>query len=137
MGYPERSDEIRVIDSQELSDPLDALTAVVNGDEIKALVRRVRSLHASETVKNYIVDLARATRETPAIKSGVSTRAGIQLLRAAKGAAALAGRSFVLPDDVQAMVPNVWGHRLRMGRTDSADAAHDALDEILRRVKVA
>ncbi len=84
LGYPGYEDEVAMLDSQELSDPLDQVTPVVNADQVIQMIDTVRSLHASEAVKRYIVDIARATRDLPGINLGVSPRAGIQLLRAAK-----------------------------------------------------
>jgi len=136
LGYPGYEDEVGMLDSQELFDPIDDLVPVVSADQVTAMIAAVRTLHTSEAVKRYIVDVARATREAPEIKLGVSPRAGIQLLRAAKGAAALAGRRYVLPDDVQRMIPHVWGHRLVHGRSSSREAVESALNQILARVKV-
>jgi len=136
LGYPGYADEVTMLDTQELSDPLDAVTPVVTADQVVQMIGVVRSLYAAEEVKRYIVDLARATREMTGVRLGVSPRAGIQLLRAAKGAAALAGRRFVLPDDVQRMVPHVWGHRMSLGRTVSEEAVQGVLKQILERVKV-
>jgi len=136
LGYPGYEDEVRMLDSQEFFDPLDELTPVVNAAQVAQMITVVRSLHVAEEVKKYIVDVARATREMTEVKLGVSPRAGIQLLRAAKAAAALAGRRYVLPDDVQRMIPHVWGHRLTHGRTTSEEAVQTALRRIVEQVKV-
>ena len=136
LGYPDYEDEVRMLDSQEFFDPLDELTPVVNAAQVAQMITVVRSLHVAEEVKKYIVDVARATREMTEVKLGVSPRAGIQLLRAAKAAAALAGRRYVLPDDVQRMIPHVWGHRLTHGRTTSEEAVQLALRRIVEQVKV-
>jgi len=136
MGYPGYDDEVMMLDSQEFFDPLEDLTPVVTAAQVNQMIGVVRSLHVAEDVKKYIVDVARATREMTEVKLGVSPRAGIQLLRAAKAAAALAGRRYVLPDDVQRMIPHVWGHRLSHGRTTSEEAVQTALRQIVERVKV-
>jgi len=136
LGYPGYDDEVRMLDSQEFFDPLDELTPVVTAAQVVQMIGVVRCLHVAEEVKRYIVDVARATREMTEVKLGVSPRAGIQLLRAAKAAAALAGRRYVLPDDVQRMIPHVWGHRLTHGRTTSEEAVQNALRQIVDRVKV-
>jgi MoxR-like ATPase len=136
LGYPGAEDEVRMLDSQELSDPMDKITSVVTAEQVSQMVSTVRSLHAAESVKRYIVDLARATRSMPEAKLGVSPRAGIQLLRAAKSAAVLAGRQYVIPDDVQKMVPHVWGHKLSYGRFTSEEGVQAALAQIVARVAV-
>ena len=136
LGYPAYEDEVRMLDSQEFFDPLDEMTPVVSAAQVVQMINVVRSLHVAEEVKRYIVDVARATREMTEVKLGVSPRAGIQLLRAAKAAAALAGRRYVLPDDVQRMIPHVWGHRLTHGRTTSEEAVQTALRRVVEQVKV-
>ena len=136
LGYPGYEDEVRMLDSQELFDPIDGLHPVVSAQQVGTMIAAVRALHVADAIKRYIVDLTRATREIPEVKLGVSPRAGIQLMRAAKGAAAVAGRRYVLPDDVQRMVPHVWGHRLSHARTSSREAVDSALNQILARVKV-
>ena len=136
LGYPAYEAEVAMLDSQEFADPLDTLAPVVDAGQVSRMIAAVRALHVADPVKRYIVDLARATREVPEIKLGVSPRAGIQLLRAAKAAAGLGGRRFVLPDDVQRMLPHVWGHRLSYGRAGSEEIVLAALDEVVRRVKV-
>ena len=136
LGYPGYDDEVRMLDSQELSDPLDLIRPVVQAAQVQQMIHVIRSLHASEAIKRYIVDLARATRDMAGVTLGVSPRAGIQLLRAAKAAAALAGRRYVIPDDVQRMILHVWGHRLSYGRTTSEEAVLTGLKQIVERVKV-
>jgi MoxR-like ATPase len=136
LGYPQYEDEVHMLDSSELADPLDDLAPVVTADQVQQMIAIVRGLHASEAIKRYIVDLARATREMAGVTLGVSPRAGIQLLRAAKAAAALGARRYVLPDDVQRMVWPVWGHRLTHPRSVSDQAIADGLRQILERVKV-
>jgi len=136
LGYPAYEDEVHMLDSQEFFDPLDEITPVVTAAQVVQMINVVRSLHVAEEVKRYIVDVARATREMTEVKLGVSPRAGIQLLRAAKAAAALAGRRYVLPDDVQRMIPHVWGHRLAHGRTTSEEAVQAALRRVVEQVKV-
>ena len=136
LGYPGYEDEVRMLDSQEFFDPLEDVTPVVDAAQVVQMINVVRSLFVAEDVKRYIVDIARATREMTEVKLGVSPRAGIQLLRAAKAAAALAGRRYVLPDDVQKMIPHVWGHRLTHGRTTSEEAVQTALRRIVEQVKV-
>jgi MoxR-like ATPase len=134
LGYPSYNDELLMLDSQELSDPLDDVRPVITASDVSGLIASVRSLHASQAIKQYIVDLARATRDLPGVRLGVSPRAGIQLLRAAKGAAALESRRFVIPDDVQKMVPYVWGHRL--AQVAGERSSEETLRELVGRVKV-
>ena len=112
IGYPDHAAEVGLLEAQEHSDPLDRLEPVANLDDVREMINAVRNIHSSPQIKAYIVDLATATREHENTILGVSPRASLQLQRAAKSAALLAGRDYVLPDDVQWMLPHVWAHRL-------------------------
>ena len=119
MGYPDRESELAMLDDQTGVDPLTTLRPVADAATIRDLVDTVGRLHVSEAVRRYVVALVEGTRRSPELRLGASPRAGLQLLRTARAAAALAGRDHVLPDDVQALAVPVLGHRLLL----SPDAA--------------
>jgi MoxR-like ATPase len=112
MGYPNRQSEIDMLSEHAATDPLEELGPVSNAAEIRALVGAVRRVHVATAIKAYAVDLATATRESPVVRLGASPRATLQLLRAAKAWAAMEGRDYVIPDDVQGLLGPVFGHRL-------------------------
>ncbi len=112
MGYPDRDAELAMLDDRATTDPLAALTPVADAAMVRLLVDAVGRLHVSDAVRRYVVSLVEASRRSPDLRLGASPRAGLQLLRAARAAAALAGRDHVLPDDVQAMASAVLAHRL-------------------------
>ncbi|MEV5507061.1 AAA family ATPase [Streptomyces orinoci] len=112
IGYPGPEAELRMLDAHGARSPLDDLRPVAHAHEIVKLVEAVRTVHAAEPVRRYAVDLVAATRQHPELRLGASPRATLHLLRAAKAAAALAGRDFALPDDVQALAVAVLAHRL-------------------------
>ncbi|GIG25155.1 AAA family ATPase [Cellulomonas denverensis] len=112
LGYPARDDELAMLDVQETADPLAELDPVTDAAQVAGMIETTRALHAAPAVKQYVVDLVAATREDPALRLGASPRASIQLLRAAKGLAAVDGRAFVLPDDIQELAVPVLAHRL-------------------------
>ncbi len=112
VGYPAPDAEVEMLERQETSDPLTELTPVTDAAHVARMAEVVRRLYASTTVKRYVVALVGATRDDPGLRLGASPRAAIQLLRAAKSAAAMAGRDHVLPDDVQALAVPVLAHRL-------------------------
>lgn len=112
VGYPSRDAEVEMLDRQEAADPLAHLSPVATIDHVTRLVDVCRRLYAAPEVKQYVVDLADATRRDPMLRLGASPRAGIQLLRAAKALAAMSGRDHVLPDDVQELAEPVLAHRL-------------------------
>ncbi|SDX95329.1 MoxR-like ATPase [Modestobacter sp. DSM 44400] len=125
MGYPDRDAELAMLDERATSDPLTDLTPVADAATVRALVAAVGLLHVAEPLRRYIVSLVEASRHSPDLRLGASPRAGLQLLRAARAAAALAGRDHVLPDDVQAMAVPVLAHRLLL-TPDAALARRDA-----------
>jgi MoxR-like ATPase len=109
---------------------------VADAAQIRQLIGSVRALHASDAVKQYIVDLVRETRVHADLRLGASPRATLHLLRASKARAALDGRDHVLPDDVQALVAPVLAHRL-MPTADAQlarRAPEDVIADLLRRV---
>jgi len=112
LGYPDRAAEIAMLSDQTTTDPLHELSPVSDAATIRGLIETVRSVHVVEAVKDYVVALAEATRRSPDLRLGASPRASLHLLRTAKAAAAMAGRDYVLPDDVQRLAVPVFAHRL-------------------------
>jgi MoxR-like ATPase len=112
MGYPSTTAELDMLDTHGGTDPLDELEPVADALEVRKLIDVVRAVHVSDDVKRYVVDLAAATRHSPDLRLGASPRSTLQLVRAARAQAALDGRDFVLPDDVQSLAGPVLAHRL-------------------------
>ncbi|NTW40950.1 MAG: MoxR family ATPase [Cellulomonadaceae bacterium] len=118
VGYPSRGAEVEMLDRQEAADPLAHLRPVTDVLHVAAMIDTARRLYAAPGLKQYVVDLAAATRTHPMLRLGASPRAAIQLLRAAKSLAAMNGRDHVLPDDVQELAVPVLAHRL-LASTDA------------------
>ncbi|HVE75073.1 MAG TPA: AAA family ATPase [Mycobacteriales bacterium] len=112
MGYPSAAAELDMLDSHSALDPLDLLEPVADALEIRKLIEVVRGIHVADEVKRYVVDLVGATRAAPELRLGASPRSALQLVRAARASAALDGRDYVLPDDVQGLAGSVLPHRL-------------------------
>ena len=112
MGYPDAAAELEMLRSRELSSPLDALTPVVSVDQLRELIATVRRVFVSTAVEEYAVAIAQATRRDPEVRLGASPRATLHLVRAAKARAAIDGRDFVLPDDIDALAVTVLAHRM-------------------------
>jgi MoxR-like ATPase len=112
IGYPGVDDEIAMIDTQAGESSLALQQSVTDAAEVSAFIATVRGVHVAPSVKRYVVDLINATRRSPDLRLGASPRATIHLVRAARARAALEGRDFVVPDDVQALAPAVLSHRL-------------------------
>jgi len=138
LGYPSTRAELAMLDTHGQSSPLEHLTPVTDADTISAMVQAVRGVYTSAAIKQYIVDLSAATRQSAALRLGASPRATLQLLRASRAHAALEGRDHVLPDDVQSIAVPVLAHRIiptgetQLARKSTADVLHD----LMRRVPV-
>ncbi len=126
LGYPERADEARLLEVGETKAYLPGLEPVLNAEEILDIQRRVAKAHVSPALSAYVLDLLELTRAPGLFVVGLSPRAGLGLIQAAKAWAMLDGRDFVLPEDVQAMLPWVAGHRLRSAR-DGRELSHESL----------
>ena len=112
MGYPDQNAEMAMLRAREKHSPLDAVEAVVSTEQLLDMIATVRSIYVSRAVEYYIVAITQATREDQELRLGASPRATLQLMRAAKARAALAGREFVLPDDVDELAVTVLSHRM-------------------------
>jgi len=136
MGYPSRDEETLMLGRFRADDPLAAVRPVAGGDELLAAQGVVREVHVAPPVEGYIVDLARATREAPDVALGASPRAALALMRAAQASAALAGRGYVLPDDVAGLAVPVLAHRLLLSRDAAAERRRpdDVVEALLAEV---
>jgi MoxR-like ATPase len=112
LGYPSATAERAMLDSHGATSPLDQLEPVARASDVQDLVIAVRSVLVSDQVKEYLINLANATRTSPELRLGASPRATLHLLRISRAWAALDGRDYVIPDDVQALAAPVLAHRL-------------------------
>jgi MoxR-like ATPase len=132
MGYPSSEDETLMLARFRTGDPLAEVRAVAVADALPAARAEVRAVHVADDIASYVVALTRATRETPLLKLGASPRASLALQHAAQAAAALAGRDYVTPDDVQDLIAPVLAHRLLLARDAVIDRRDP--DDVLREV---
>lgn len=112
LGYPAPEAEKAMLGRFAESSPLDTLGAVCAKSDVVAAIADVRHVRASDAIKDYIVRIVNATRESEKIRHGVSPRGALQLLRASQAKAAMEGRDFILPDDVKAVAVPVLAHRI-------------------------
>jgi len=138
MGYPSGDDEVLMLRRFREGDPLTEVRAVAGGGELASARAAVRDVHVADDVARYIVALVGATRETSLVRLGASPRASLALQHAAQAAAALDGRDYVTPDDVQDLLAPVLAHRLLLARDALIDGrtAGDVLDEVAESVPV-
>jgi MoxR-like ATPase len=138
IGYPTQAEENAILQRFRLEDPLPRLQPVTSPAEIQALQQVRRQIRVEDSLREYIVRIARATRENGDVQLGASPRATLALYQTAQAWAAIHGREFVLPDDVKHTAPHVLCHRLVIspqsqlrGRT-----AHELIDDIVTAVPV-
>lgn len=112
MGYPDRSDELSILERNESRLTPKTLEPVITCEDILALMEKVKLVRCSENIKKYIIELVNATRTAEYIKLGVSPRGSISLYNTAKAVAMISGRGYVIPDDVKFLAPYVLAHRI-------------------------
>ena len=138
MGYPAPEEERRMLFSLGDSIPLDGLETVTSPEELVAAQDSLSQIRVSPEVAGYLVSLVGATRSHPMVRMGASPRASRALFRAARAWAAMAGRSFVTPDDIQALIHPVLAHRLLLTNEArlSGVTADGVLDQIAAQLPV-
>lgn len=112
LGYPSMADEIRVLDDQQIQHPFETLKSVVKLKEILQAGEDVKRIFISPAIKRYVVQLTTRTRQSKDVYLGASPRGSLALARAGQARAALQGRAYVLPDDIQALAAAVLAHRI-------------------------
>lgn len=127
LGYPEASESIRVLSDFVAGNEIENIGAVCTLGDIEQAQKACRGVFVHPCIVEYVQKIIEATRALESVELGVSTRGGIQLLRAAQGVAALSGREYVLPDDIKLLCEPVLAHRLimraGMGRGSAVCAA--------------
>ncbi len=138
LGYPDGDEERAILRRFRTADPLADLAPVASGEQIVALNTVIRQVHVSDPLESYILALVRATRDNPAVALGASPRGALALFRCAQALAAIRGRNFVNPDDIQALIAPVLAHRLMPSGQSRlrGKAVADILKEVVGRVPV-
>jgi MoxR-like ATPase len=117
LGYPDPKAERELLEGEDRKTLTDRLQAILPHDQLQALQGAVNEVTASPALLDYLQRLLEQSRRMPGLLYGLSPRAGLGLLRAAKAWALMAGRNHVLPDDIQAVFPSVAEHRLEQGES--------------------
>ena len=112
MGYPSPTEEMKVLNEQQLRHPIEALEPVAGVEELLEAVEEIRRVFVSPAIQRYIIDLVGRTRQSGDVYLGASPRGSLALFRAGQARAALQGRDHVLPDDIKALAVPVLGHRV-------------------------
>ena len=131
LGYPDRAAERALLAGDDRRHMVESLPPLLAPGELQALQQKVQAVHAAEPLLDYVQDLIAATRSGRWFLQGLSPRAGIALLRAARAQALLSGRDYVAPDDVQAILPQTIAHRL----IPTGDAGRGPVEQVRAMVE--
>lgn len=134
LGLPTPEQEMEILNRSEHGLP--EVTPLLTPTDVVEMQDTVLGVELAPPVKQYIVNLAAASRQRSDITVGVSPRGSAALLWACQGWAAFAGRSFVVPEDVQDLAPNVWGHRIVLDRDQEVGTGREAIVRLLETVAV-
>jgi MoxR-like ATPase len=131
LGYPDRAAERELLGGRDRRELVETLPGLLTADQLHALQQEVLAVHTSDAVLDYVQDLIAATRSGQWFLQGLSPRAGIAVVRAAKAQALLNGRNYVAPDDVQAILPQTIAHRL----LPTGEAGRGAAEQVQAMVR--
>ena len=133
MGYPDFAEQVSILKDRHSDNPLDHVRAVTTREELLEMKRECTAIYVADPVYEYVTRLAQATREHPMITLGISPRGALAVCRLAKSYAYMAGRDYVVPEDVAAIFTDVCAHRLvmspkaRMSQTSAGDVLRELL----------
>ncbi len=136
LGYPGSSDEIRMLDSQQHEHPIQSIDRVISQEELVAAQQTVRQVYIDDLIKKYIVAIVEETRRHPDVYLGASPRGSLALAKTSQARAALAGREFVIPDDVKDLSEFALAHRLiispaaRLKNVDSRAVVNEIVNSV-------
>ncbi len=134
LGLPTPEQEMEILQRSEHGLP--QVSPLLTTADVVQMQEMVMGVKAAEPVRQYIVNLAAASRECGYLGVGVSPRGSAALLRASQGWAAFHGRSFVIPEDVQELAPHVWGQRVMFDHNDGIQSGQEAISRLLKSVTV-
>ena len=138
LGYPDKDEEIRMLERFQEDDPMLKLEAVVSPGQINELQRARKKIRVSLPVREYIANIVRATRNNNSLRFGASPRGSIGLMRAGQALAALRGREYVLPDDIKYLTEPVLCHRLILKEEETlrGETSERILTQIVNETEV-
>ncbi len=132
LGYPELKDEMMILHTRKIADPLDSITPICSAEDIVACINAVKEVHIDPAIYKYIVEIVSATRNHPFISLGASPRASLALMRASQSCAFMDGRDYITPEDIALMTTYVLPHRIHL--TQEARVKHIAVDSIISEI---
>lgn len=136
MGYPDFASQVNILRDRQTGDPLEAVATVSSCAEVLAMQKEAQSVHMADALLEYVTSLAEASRSHPLTVLGVSPRGALAVCRISRSRAYMAGRDYVLPDDVAAVFADVCAHRLILSPKAriAETTAKDVLAEVVQQV---
>ncbi|CRK85418.1 methanol dehydrogenase regulatory protein [Neobacillus massiliamazoniensis] len=138
MGYPDIDEEIEVLNRAQKVPPIEELDPVIDLEELLILQKEIKDVYVDDSMKRYIVDIVKRTRDHGSVYLGASPRGSIALMKTSQAYAYMYGREFVLPDDIQYLAPFVLSHRIILKSEAKFEgiSAEEVVNRILARVPV-
>ena len=136
LGYPDAKAERSLLMGKDRRRIVEELTPQISATELLTLQHHVSEIHGSEALLDYLQDLVGYTRQAAAFEIGLSPHAGIAILRCTQAWAMLEGREYAIPEDIQAVLPGVVGHRLTAIDSSNANNSRETADILLRQVPI-
>lgn len=134
MGYPSYDEEKAIMDRFIEKDPLDDIESVITKEDIKYVQENYVHVYVGEDVKNYILDIIKATRNHNSIELGASPRGTLNLMKGCQALAAIRGRDYVIPEDVKEIAPSILGHRIIIKSNYGSGEGKEIIEDILNVV---
>lgn len=137
LGYPDLQAEMDILESHQISSPLENVQTVLTPEQLSQMQAQIRRVYVNDEIRMRIVQLVSATRSHPQIMLGVSPRGSLALLTAAQSLAVLEGRHYVQPDDIKKMAKHVLAHRMviRADSQGTLPSAEEMIEEIMGRMR--
>jgi len=115
LGYPEKAEEIEILDRQQFVHPIEQIKQAISVEELLEAQNAIKEIYLDDLIKEYVVDIVRQTRIHPDVYLGSSSRGALAIYRLSQARAAIYGRDYVLPDDVKALAEPALSHRIIVG----------------------
>src|SRR6056297_22444 len=140
IGYPEKEEEIFILDRFQKEEPLELLSKVIEPEYIVQMQKNRREINIANKIKEFIIDITRRTRTHNSLEYGASPRASLDFMKASQALAMLRGRDYVLPDDIKELAAPVLSHRLVLAKASQLREDNlkttDIVKEILNNIEV-
>ena len=136
LGYPDNNAERELLKGRDRRDMLNEISPQLSADDLRSLQREVTQVRVADALLDYLQNLLDYSRSCGEYSSGLSPRSGLAVLHCARAWALLHDHDHVLPEDIQAVLPSVIGHRLRGLQDDSLESASTPAEDLIARVPI-